>query len=209
MNNKIIVEKLLEEYDDAICGLDYTSSLQLTIALILAAQCTDKRVNEIIPILFSKYPTINDLNLASTNDIKSIIKPCGFYNSKAKSIKETVYKIIHNFNSKVPNTMNDLLTLTGIGRKSANIILAECYNIIEGIAVDTHVSRVSYRLGLTKSNIPLIQEKELMKKIAKKHYSKINHVMVYHGRKICDARKPKCEMCFLNQYCKFYLKNIK
>ena len=199
--------KILEnEFPDAICGLNYNNSLELTLALILAAQCTDNMVNKIIPILFNKYPTINEMASASISDIEKIVKPCGFYRNKAKNIHLTVNKIISDFNSDVPNTMDKLTSLYGIGRKSANIILQECFNKVEGIAVDTHVSRTCRKIGITKEFIPLKQEQELIQKVDKYYFNKINHMLVYHGRKYCDAKKPLCDICILKNHCNSYNK---
>ncbi len=196
-----IITILESKYKDAKCGLNYTSALQLTIALILAAQCTDNMVNKIIPILFTKYDTIEKLANAKVTDIEKIIKPCGFYRNKAKNISLTSKKILEDFGGNVPCTMKELTSLYGVGRKSANIILQECFNIVEGIAVDTHVSRTTYRMGFTKSNVPLVQEQELVLKIDKKYFSKINHILVYHGRAVCQSRNPKCDICPVNLYC--------
>ncbi len=196
-----IINILNNYYPKAKCGLDYVSPIYLTVALILAAQCTDARVNIVAPKLFEKYKDVYELSKANIADIEEIIKPCGFYKNKAKNISLMSKKVVNDFNGNIPNTMEELLTLNGIGRKSANIILQECFNVSVGIAVDTHVSRTSYRIGFTKNTIPLIQEQELIKKINPKYYSKINHILVWHGRKICDARKPKCEECSINDLC--------
>ena len=202
-----ILKILEKEFPDAICGLNYNNPLELTLALILAAQCTDNMVNKIIPILFSKYPTIYDLAIVSIDDLEKIVKPCGFYKNKAKNIHLTVNKIISDFDAKVPDTMESLTSLYGIGRKSANIILQECFNKVEGIAVDTHVSRTCRKIGITKETIPLKQEQELIKKVDKYYFDKLNHMLVYHGRKYCDAKKPLCEICILKDYCNSYKYN--
>ncbi|MCX8074375.1 MAG: endonuclease III [Clostridia bacterium] len=197
----LVINRLIYEYPQATCSLNYNSPLMLTVALILAAQCTDNMVNKITPILFKKYPTVEDLASANTEDIENIIKPCGYYKSKAKNIVLTASKIINNFNSNVPSTMEQLCTLSGIGRKSSNIILQECFGLTEGIAVDTHVTRLSYRLGFTKETLQDKIELDLMKKISKKYWSDTNHIFVYHGRAICEARRPKCNICILNDIC--------
>ncbi|MBR1884118.1 MAG: endonuclease III [Clostridia bacterium] len=196
-----IVEILDEYYPEAKCGLEYESPLSLTVSLILAAQCTDKRVNVIAPILLKKYPTVEALASADVEDIERIVKPCGFYKNKAKNISLMAKKLEKDFYSKIPDTMDSLTSLNGIGRKSANIILQECFGKVEGIAVDTHVSRTTYRMGLTNSKVPLLQEKELIKIIDKKYHSRINHILVWHGRNMCDARKPKCDKCPVNSLC--------
>ena len=201
-----LLDILENEYSDAKCGLDYSNPLELTISLILAAQCTDKRVNMIRPILFNKYPDVYSLAKADKKELEQIIHSCGFYNNKSKNIIETANIIVNNFDGKVPNTMKDLTSLAGIGRKSANIILQECFDITEGIAVDTHVTRITKKLGLTNNTEPLKIEADLMKDLPKKYWNKINHMLVCHGRAICDAKKPKCSECLVNNICTTYKK---
>lgn len=205
INKKDMIEaiKILEnEHKDAKCGLDYTTPLSLVIALILAAQCTDARVNIICPILLKKFPDVYQLAKADIKDIEQIIHPCGFYRNKSKSIKGCCEKIVKEFNGMVPNTMQDLITLPGIGRKSANIILQECFNINEGIAVDTHVTRITRKIGISNSITQENIEKDLMKKIPKIYWNKINHILVCHGRKYCIARRPNCSECPIFSLCK-------
>ena len=199
-----LLDILENEYKEAKCGLDYDNPLELTVSLILAAQCTDKRVNMIRPILFSKYKDVYELAKADKKELEKIIHSCGFYNNKSKNIIETAKIIVNNFNGKVPNTMKDLTTLAGIGRKSANIILQECFDITEGIAVDTHVTRITKKLGLTHNTDPLKIEADLMKSIPKDYWNKINHILVCHGRAICDAKKPKCTECMVKDICMEY-----
>lgn len=199
--SKEIIDVLANYFNNAKCGLDFKSPIQLVVALILAAQCTDARVNTIIPILFKKYPTVYDLAKANINDISEIVKPCGFYKNKSISISETANIIVNNFNGEVPNTMDELTTLRGIGRKSANIILQECFNNTVGIAVDTHVTRISRKLGFSNSNTPEKIEQDLMKKFDKKYWNVINHVLVLHGRAYCIARRPNCNECPINNLC--------
>lgn len=201
-----VLNVLENEYTDAKCGLDFTNPLELTVSLILAAQCTDKRVNMIRPILFQKYPDVYALAKADKKELEEIIHSCGFYNNKSKNIIATANMIVNNYNGKVPNAMKDLTTLAGIGRKSANIILQECFDITEGIAVDTHVGRITQKLGFTNNSDPINIEKDLMKSIPKKYWNKINHMLVSHGRAVCDAKKPKCNICKLKSICKFYAK---
>ena len=204
MKKKDMIEAiniLDKEFKDAKCGLDYTTPLSLTIALILAAQCTDARVNIICPILLQKYPTSNALSEAKLSDIEEIIRPCGFYKNKAKSIKECSKKIENKFNGIVPDTMDELTELPGIGRKSANIILQECFNKVEGIAVDTHVTRITRKMGLSNGNTQEQIEKELTSKIPKEYWSKVNHILVNHGRKYCIARRPQCDICPISNLC--------
>ena len=197
-----VLDILENEYKDAKCGLDYDTPLQLTVSLILAAQCTDKRVNMIRPILFNKYPDVYSLANADKKELEKIIHSCGFYNNKAKNIIETANIIVNNYNGRVPNTMKNLTTLAGIGRKSANIILQECFDITEGIAVDTHVGRITKKLGLTNNSDPVKIEKDLMKSLPQKYWNKINHILVCHGRAICDAKKPKCSECMVKDICR-------
>lgn len=205
-NEILKVLKILEdEYMDAKCGLDFSNPLELTVSLILAAQCTDKRVNMIRPILFQKYPDVYALAKADKKQLEEIIHSCGFYNNKSKNIIATANIIVDKFDGKVPNTMKDLTSLAGIGRKSANIILQECFDITEGIAVDTHVGRITQKLGLTNNSAPINIEKDLMKSIPKKYWNKVNHMLVSHGRAICDARKPKCTECKIKNICRYFL----
>ncbi|MGN1013421.1 MAG: endonuclease III [Clostridia bacterium] len=197
-----IINILIDTYKDAKCGLDYTTPFSLVVALILAAQCTDKRVNEITPIFFEKYKSIEEVKNADINDVIDIVKPCGFYKNKAHSIIESAKIVCNSFNGIVPDTMEDLTKLYGIGRKSANIILQECFGKIEGIAVDTHVTRISRKIGFSNGNSQYEIEKELLKRFNKKYWGKINHVLVLHGRAICIANRPKCNECPINSLCK-------
>lgn len=197
-----IINILIDTYKDAKCGLDYTTPFSLVVALILAAQCTDKRVNEITPIFFKKYKSIEEVKNADINDVIDIVKPCGFYKNKAHSIIESAKIVCNSFNGIVPDTMEDLTKLCGIGRKSANIILQECFGKIEGIAVDTHVTRISRKIGFSNGNSQYEIEKELLKRFNKKYWGKINHVLVLHGRAICIANRPKCNECPINTLCK-------
>lgn len=200
-NAILAIEILNKYYSDAKCGLDFKEPIELVVALILAAQCTDERVNKITPILFGKYKDVYDLANANLEDIQNIIRPCGFYVNKASSILETSKTIVERFNGQVPNNMKDLTTLRGIGRKSANIILQECFHNTVGIAVDTHVTRISRKIGLSNSNTPEKIEQDLMKKLDKKYWTKINHIFVYHGRAICIARRPQCNDCPIQDIC--------
>ena len=197
-----IIKILIDTYKDAKCGLDYSSPFYLVVALILAAQCTDKRVNEITPLFFKRFPTIEDVKNASMEDVIEIIKPCGFYKNKAHSIIESAKIICDKFNGQVPDTMEDLTKLCGIGRKSANIILQECFKKTVGIAVDTHVTRISRKIGFSNGKSQLQIENELLKRFDKKYWEKINHVLVLHGRAICIANRPKCDECPISNLCK-------
>ena len=205
---KKLLDILDEEYKEAKCGLDYTGPLDLTVALILAAQCTDKRVNMIRPIVFTKYPTVYELANANISELEDIIHSCGFYKNKAKNIIKMANDVVNKYGGNIPNTMEKLTALPGIGRKSANIILQECFDITEGIAVDTHVTRITKKLGLTENSDPINIEKDLMKILPERYWNKINHMLVNHGRAICDAKKPKCDICPVNHICVSY-KNSK
>lgn len=201
-NDIITIISILEkEFPNAVCGLNFNSPIELVCALILAAQCTDERVNKIIPILFDKYKDVYELSKADVNDIAKIVKPCGFYSNKSKAISNTAKIIVEKYNGNVPDTMEDLTTLSGIGRKSANIILQECFNKTEGIAVDTHVTRLSRKIGISNESTQEKIENELMKRIDKKYWSLINHIFVLHGRKYCIARRPQCDICPIKDYC--------
>ena len=189
-------------YPTPKCGLIYTTPYELLLSLILAAQCTDNRVNIIRPRLTEKYKTLEEISKLSYKEVYEVIKSCSFPNNKAKNIVEASKKILNDFNGKVPNTMKELTSVPGIGRKSANIILTECFNITEGIAVDTHVTRLSKKIGFTNNTDVIKIEKDLMKKIPKEKWKDINHTLVEHGKTICIARKPKCDLCPISKLCR-------
>ncbi len=197
-----IINKLKETYPDAKCSLDFSTPFELVVAVMLSAQCTDERVNKTTPALFQKYKTPQDFANCNITELEELIHPCGFYKNKAKNIKACAQKVVNNFSGIVPQTMEELLTLPGVGRKSANVVLLEVFNIAEGIAVDTHVKRLSGRIGLSKENTPEKIEKDLVKIFPKENLKDINHVFIWHGRNICSARNPKCEQCPINNLCK-------
>lgn len=199
-----VLNILEKTYPTPKCGLVYTTPYELLLSLILAAQCTDNRVNMIRPRLSEKYETIEEIAKLSYKEVYEVIKSCSFPNNKAKSIVEASKKIQNDFNGKVPNTMKELTSIPGIGRKSANIILSECFNITEGIAVDTHVTRLSKKIGFTNNTDVIKIEKDLMKKIPKEKWKDINHTLVEHGKTICIARKPKCDLCPVSTLCREY-----
>lgn len=202
-----VLNTLYEMYPIPECGLTYNSPFELMLSLILAAQCTDERVNKIRPQLTEIYNSPEDIVNAGVKKVYEIIKSCSFPNNKAKHIVGACEILFQNFDSNVPDTMESLTTIPGIGRKSANIILNECFGKTVGIAVDTHVTRISKKLGFTNSEDVKIIEKDLMKKIPKANWSDINHLLVMHGKAICTARKPQCEICKLNLICKEATKN--
>jgi endonuclease III len=197
-----LLKELKKLYPKTKTALIYNNSAyQLLVAVILSAQCTDERVNKVTPVLFKKYPTPEKMAKADIEDIETIIKSTGFYHAKAKSILETSKKLVSDFNCEVPKTMAELLTLRGVARKTANVVLGDFYGIDEGIVVDTHVKRLSFRLGLTKNTEPLKIEQDLMKMLDKKYWHWISHALIWHGRGPCDARKPECATCTLNKLC--------
>lgn len=199
-----IIKKLKETYPDATCSLDFTTPFELGIAVMLSAQCTDERVNKITPLLFKKFKKPIDYINVPIETIEEIIKPCGFYKNKAKNIVGYAKMIIEKYNGEIPKTMEELVELPGIGRKSANVIMLEAFNNPEGIAIDTHAKRISNRVGLSNEKEPEKIEKDLLKIIPKKYFKDVNHLLVWHGRNICTARKPQCEKCPIKEECKFY-----
>lgn len=203
-NNDIInmIETLKTTYPDAKCSLDFSTPFELVVAVMLSAQCTDERVNLTTPNLFNKYKSISDFANADIFELEELIHPCGFYRNKAKNIKACAQKIINDYNGKVPNTMDELLTLPGVGRKSANVILLEVFGIANGIAVDTHAKRLSNRIGLSKQKEPEKIEKDLISIFPHEYLKDINHIFIWHGRNICTARNPKCSSCPIKKYCK-------
>lgn len=200
------VQILQDTYPNATCSLNFKTPFQIVVAVALSAQCTDERVNKITPILFERCKTIQDFANIELNELEKIIHPCGFYKNKAKNIKLCAKQILENFDGKVPQNMNDLLTLAGIGRKSANVILLEAFGIANGIAIDTHARRISNRIGLSSQSDPEKIEQDLLKIFPKEYLKDINHLLVWHGRNTCDSRKPRCENCTVKDYCKYYKK---
>ncbi len=200
------VKILKETYPDATCSLDFKTPFQIVVAVMLSAQCTDERVNKTTPTLFERCKTIQDFADIDIKELEDIIHPCGFYKNKAKNIKLCAKQVIDKFNGFVPQNMEDLLTLAGVGRKSANVILLEAFGIANGIAVDTHAKRVSNRVGLSHEKDPEKIEQDLLKIFPKKYLKDINHLFVWHGRKTCDSRKPNCEQCTVKEYCEYFSK---
>ena len=203
-NIENFIKVLKNTYPDATCSLDFKTPFQLVVAVMLSAQCTDERVNQTTPELFKRCKTIQDFIDIDLKELEKIIYPCGFYKNKAKNIKLCAKQILKNFNGVVPNTMNELLTLAGIGRKSANVILLEVFGIANGIAVDTHAKRISNRIGLSSESNPEKIEQDLLKIIPKEYLKDVNHLFVWHGRKTCNSRKPLCENCSVKEYCNYY-----
>lgn len=206
-NAKKIIDILKSTYPDATCSLDFTTPFEMVVAVMLSAQCTDERVNKTTPILFKRCKTISDYVDIDIKELEDIIHPCGFFKNKAKNIKLCAKQILGNFNGVVPNNMEDLLTLAGVGRKSANVILLEVYGIANGIAVDTHAKRISNLIGFSDQKEPEKIEQDLIKVIPKEYLKYVNHLFVWHGRNTCIARKPNCEGCTVKNFCRFYLKS--
>ena len=201
-----IIKKLKEMYPDATCSLDFTTPFQMLVAVCLSAQCTDERVNKTTPSIFAKYPTVYDFNNMDIKVLEELIHPCGFYKNKAKNLKAASKIIVEKFNGEVPDNMEDLTSIPGVGRKSANVIMLEAFHNPQGIAVDTHAKRISNRLGFSDESDPLKIEQDLLKVIPKEYYYDVNHLLVWHGRNTCTARNPKCEECALKDLCKEYNK---
>ncbi|HEY2146997.1 MAG TPA: endonuclease III [Pirellulales bacterium] len=196
-----IVKRLRKAYPAAKCALDFTSPLELLIATILSAQCTDVRVNMVTPVLFKKYPTAEALAAAPRKDIERIIQSTGFFRNKAKSIQECCRKIVDEHGGQVPRTMEEMVKLPGVGRKTANVVLGTAFGIASGIVVDTHVGRVSRRLGLIETDDAVKAEQALIEQIPKRDWIDFSHMMIHHGRAICISRRPKCEICPLEPVC--------
>ena len=205
---KRVIDILRSTYPDATCSLDFTTPFEMVVAVMLSAQCTDERVNKTTPILFNKCKTIKDYANIDIKELEEIIHPCGFYKNKAKNIKLCAKQVLGNFNGIVPNNMEDLLTLAGVGRKSANVILLEVYGIANGIAVDTHAKRISNLMGFSNEKEPEKIEQDLIKVLPKDYLKYVNHLFVWHGRNTCIARNPKCDFCSVKDFCKFYAKKM-
>ena len=192
---------LKRTYPSAKCSLNYKNPLQLLVATILSAQCTDVRVNKITPALFAKYRTASDFANANISELQSLIRSTGFYRNKAKNIKAACKIMVEKHKGKVPNSMEEILELPGVARKTANIVLGNSYGVIEGVPVDTHAIRISYLLGLTKEHNPVKIEKDLMALIPRRDWLNISNLFVHHGRAVCIARRPLCSKCPLNKLC--------
>ncbi len=196
-----ILKILIKDYPSDQTALHYGNAFQLLVAVILSAQCTDVRVNIVTPQLFARFSTPNDFASADIKELENLIHSTGFYHNKAKNIIGCSKALIEKHNGIVPETMDELFQLPGVGRKTANVVLGEAFGKIEGVVVDTHVIRLSNRLGFTKELDAVKIEKDLMPLIPKKYWYHFSHALIFHGRKICSARKPKCAECSIQQYC--------
>lgn len=202
-----IIEILKKEYPEAKCSLDFSSPFEMLVAVCLSAQCTDDRVNKVTPELFRRMNTPREFANANIEEIEELIHSCGFYKNKAKNLKQAGIKIMNDFNGKVPQTIQELQTIPGVGRKSANVIMLEAFNMPQGIAVDTHCKRIANRLGFSSKDDPLKIEQDLLKVIPKEYYKDVNHLFIWLGRNICHSQKPECEKCVLKEMCKYKKKN--
>ncbi len=202
---KIIVNKLMETYPDAKCELQYESPFQLLIATVLSAQTTDKKVNEVTSELFREYGTLEKFIHLTQEELQEKIKIIGLYKVKSRNIVSLCKMLIDKFDGEVPKTRDELVTLPGVGRKTANVVISNCFGI-QAFAVDVHVFRVSNRIGLAKAHTPEKTEIDLMKNIDKSLWTICHHTIIFHGRRCCTARNPKCNECTISMYCKYYKK---
>ncbi|EDS78398.1 endonuclease III [Clostridium massiliodielmoense] len=202
-NIENVIKVLEHTYKGAKCGLNFKNPYELLIATMLSAQCTDERVNVVTKELFKEYNSAEAMVTLTQEEIGEKIKSCGLYKNKSKNILAASYDILNKFNGKVPRTMEELVSLPGVGRKTANVVLSNAFKV-PAIAVDTHVFRVSNRIGIAKGKNVDIVEKELMKSIPKEKWSDTHHYLIWHGRKICKARKPQCENCPIAPYCEYF-----
>lgn len=199
-----VIRRLKKAYPDAHCALNHVNSFQLLIATILSAQCTDERVNIVTATLFRKYRGPQDFVDVSQSELENDIRPTGFFRNKAKNIRAACRRLIEVYGGEIPQTMEEILTLPGVARKTANVVLGNAFNIASGVVVDTHVARLSGRLGLTEAKTPEKIERDLVDLVPKKHWIMFPHWMIFHGRRICNARKPKCRECVLADICPSY-----
>ncbi len=196
-----IITELRALYPDAKCSLDFTNPLELLVATQLSAQCTDERVNFVTKSLFQKYRTVEDYATVGQEELEQDIKSTGFYRNKAKNLRAAAQRILTDFNGEVPHTMAELLSLAGVARKTANVVMGNAFGIVEGFTVDTHVTRLSRLFGWTANTDPVKIEQELMRIIPQKDWLDLSHLMIFHGRAICTARRPLCEQCALAPFC--------
>src|SRR5687768_13502013 len=198
---KEIYKRLRKAYPDAHCALNYRNPYELLVATILSAQCTDVRVNMVTPALFERYPAADDLAAAKTEELEEMIRSTGFFRNKAKSLLGMSNAVVEQHGGKIPEEMEELVELPGVGRKTANVVLGNAFGKNIGVVVDTHVSRVSGRLGLTFETDPIRIEQDLMELFPRKDWTLLSHLFIEHGRQICKAPTPKCEICMLNDIC--------
>ena len=198
-----IISRLEQMHPNAHCELNHSSNFELLVAVILSAQCTDKRVNEVTKEVFKEYNTPQQYATMPIEKLEMLIKPCGFYHNKARNIQKCAQQLMDEYNGEVPSTIEQLMTLSGVGRKTANVVYSVAFNG-QAIAVDTHLKRLANRIGFIKNNNPLKVEERLMEIIPKEKWSRVHHLLIFHGRYICTARSPKCENCTIKEYCDYY-----
>lgn len=196
-----VIRNLKKHYPDAHCELDSTNAFELLVATVLSAQCTDVRVNQVTPFLFAKYPTSQALSEATQEDVESLIRSTGFYKNKAKNLIACSQKLVDRHKGEIPKTVELLTELDGVGRKTANVVLGNAFGITAGIVVDTHVMRLSQRLGWTMAQDPVKIELDLQKLVEHQDWVLISHLLIFHGRRVCKARNPACNSCFLFDLC--------
>ncbi len=196
----VLVEALKKRYPDATCSLDFTTPFELVVAVMLSAQCTDERVNKTTPALFSHCPTIQDFADIDLATLENLIHPCGFYKNKAKNIAATTRLLLDEYNGEVPHTREELVRLPGVGRKTANVVLSVGFGL-PALAVDTHIFRVAHRLGFSQGKTPDAVEADLCRLIPEADWAKAHHWFIWHGRRVCDARRPNCQECPLAALC--------
>jgi endonuclease III len=196
-----VIVLLRSEHPDAKVALEYSDSLQLLVATILSAQCTDKTVNKVTKVLFKKYKTAEDYANADLPVLEQVIRPTGFYRNKARNVKRCCQVLVERFESRVPRSMSEMLELPGVGRKTANVVLSNAFGVIEGVAVDTHVHRLARRLGFTNQEKAERIEEDLMRIFPKTEWSELTDLLIFHGRMVCFARKPSCEHCVVSKLC--------
>lgn len=208
MNNNAIkiIEILKNYYPDAKCSLNFETPFELLIATILSAQCTDERVNKTTSYIFPKYSTPQDFANIDISELENLIHPCGFYKNKSKNIKACSQKLLYDFNGNVPSDFESLISLPGVGRKTANVVMLEAFGIAQGIAIDTHAKRISNLVGFSNESDPSKIEQDLLKIFPQKYLKDINHLFLWHGRNICTAKKTKCNICPINKYCNNFIK---
>jgi endonuclease III len=196
-----IVAELRQLYPDAKCSLDFTTPLELLVATMLSAQCTDERVNQVTKTLFQKYRSPQDYANADPETLEQDVKQTGFYRNKAKHIREAAQMIVERYDGAVPQTMEELIALPGVARKTANVVMGNAFGVVEGVVVDTHVGRLTLRLGLTESDDPVKVEQDLMALLPQRDWLDLSHMLIMHGRATCQARKPLCSVCTLAPLC--------
>jgi endonuclease-3 len=196
------MDRILQQtYPDAHCELNFSSPLQLLVATVLSAQCTDKMVNSVTPAVFRRYPTAADYAAADRAEMEAMIKSTGFFRAKTDSLMKLGQALVERYDGEVPGKLEELVTLPGVGRKTANVVLGVAFDTPEGVVVDTHVGRVSRRLGLTKHEDPVKVEQDLMREFPREHWTALSHLLIFHGRRVCVARRPRCAACVLNDIC--------